>query len=81
MAKKKTFESALEQMEQIAQTLEDSQHDLSKSIALYQEGLALADFCRKELEEAKTKVTQLTLNEEGQMSEKEFVVEEGADDL
>ncbi|HCT65287.1 MAG TPA: exodeoxyribonuclease VII small subunit [Lachnospiraceae bacterium] len=60
MAKKKlSYEDALAQIEQIAQTLENEEVSLEKSIKLYKEGMELTLFCRNTLEVAEKEVMEL----------------------
>ena len=46
MAKKKTFESALEQLESIVEELESGSMDLDKMLKLFEEGMKLTQLCR-----------------------------------
>lgn len=55
MAAKKTFESAMEELEKIAYDLENSEADLDKSIALFEKGMKLSSFCREKLNSAEQK--------------------------
>jgi len=59
--KKKTrgdisFESALKELETIANRLEDGSLSLDKSIEEFEHGVKLARFCHKKLEEAERKI-------------------------
>ena len=56
---KKTFENALASLEQIAKELEAGNLSLEKSLTKFSEGIALADFCHAELEEARGRVDLL----------------------
>ena len=71
MAKKQTFEEAMRRLEQIAQELEDGDISLADSIKKFEEGMKLSEFCTRQLEEAKQKVTIL-LKKNGQLVEKPF---------
>ncbi|SDO84519.1 exodeoxyribonuclease VII small subunit [Desulforhopalus singaporensis] len=61
---KKTFESALAKLEQITEELEDGQLSLENSLKKFDEGIQLATFCSRQLEEAKAKV-ELLLEKNG----------------
>ncbi len=59
MAKKQTFESALEELEQITRRLEEGDLSLEDSLKSFGDGVKLAEFCNKKLEEAEKKVSLL----------------------
>ena len=63
---KKTFESALKQLEQITEELEDGDLSLDKSLKKFDEGIQLAQFCSEQLEQAKSKV-ELLLEKDGKL--------------
>ena len=63
---KKTFESALKQLEQITEELEDGDLSLDKSLKKFDEGIQLAQFCSEQLEQAKAKV-ELLLEKDGKL--------------
>ncbi len=50
------FETALQRLEEITETLESGETTLEKSIELYTEGLALAKDCHRKLESAEKKI-------------------------
>ena len=52
-----SFEEKLEQLEQIVSALENGKLSLDKAVQLYGEGMKLSLGCRKELENAKLKIT------------------------
>lgn len=54
-----SFEAGLEQLEQIVRELERGDLALEDSIALFEKGVTLSDACRKQLEDAETKVEVL----------------------
>ena len=56
---RKTFEQAMEQLEQITTELESGELSLDTSLKKFEEGIKLADFCNKKLDESKKKVTLL----------------------
>ena len=49
MAKKKTFESTLAQLESIVEELESGSLDLNKMMKLFEEGMKLTQLCRDSL--------------------------------
>ena len=59
MATKKTFEAALNRLEQITTELEQGDPSLDKSLKKFDEGIELVKFCNKKLEEARSKIDLL----------------------
>ncbi|MBN2282529.1 MAG: exodeoxyribonuclease VII small subunit [Deltaproteobacteria bacterium] len=64
MAEKK-FEKALERLEDIVRRLEEGEMTLDESLKAFEEGIRLARFCSKKLDEAERKVEVLLADEEG----------------
>ena len=56
MAKKKTFESALAQLESIVEELESGSLDLNKMMKLFEEGVKQTQLCRGQLKEAEERI-------------------------
>ena len=56
MAKKQTFEESLNRLETIVSEMERSDLDLAKSLALFEEGIALVRACSAQLDETKRKI-------------------------
>ena len=56
---KKTFENALQTLEDITRELEEGNLSLEESLKKFNEGVKLADFCNKKLEESQIKVDLL----------------------
>ena len=73
---KMNFEDAMKRIDEIVVKLEDPTLKLDESLALYEEGVSLVAFCRKNLEQAQRRITSLTPNENGEMVEKIFSAEE-----
>ena len=59
MAKKKTFESALEQLESIVDELESGSPDLDKMLKLFEEGMKLTKLCQKQLKEVEERISTI----------------------
>ena len=66
MKKKQTFEEAFKRLEEIAQALEGGELSLDESIAIYEEGIKLINFCSAKLDQAAKKVQKLTRAEDGE---------------
>lgn len=65
----KTFEASLEELEKTVKELESGDLALDRSLDLFTRGMALSDVCRKQLEEAETKVEQLIRREGNYVAE------------
>ncbi len=72
MAKKKTFEDAMMQLEGIVQELESGNLELEKALKKFEEGVRLSRFCFDKLEETEKKITVLTSDASGNPRETEF---------
>ena len=70
------FEDAMKRIDEIVAKLEDSSLKLDESLVLYEEGVSLVALCRKRLEEAQRRITCLSPDENGEMTEKLFSAEE-----
>ncbi|MCS6971835.1 MAG: exodeoxyribonuclease VII small subunit [Leptospiraceae bacterium] len=66
-----TFEQALEQLEAITQKLEEGREPLEKLMQLYEQGLALKEFCEQKLKEAEGKWLMLQKQKDGSVVAKE----------
>lgn len=65
MTGKKTFESAMQRLEEIVQILERGDTSLEESLRLFEEGMELAKFCEARLAEAEAKLKMLVKKDEG----------------
>jgi exodeoxyribonuclease VII small subunit len=70
-AKVETFESCLGELEKIVKELEGGDLTLDRSLELFERGMSLSDACRKQLEEAETRVDVL-LRKDGKMTAQPF---------
>lgn len=59
-AKPPSFEEGLEQLEAIVKEMENGELPLERALDLFERGMKLSDACRKQLEEAETRVEILT---------------------
>ena len=69
--KPESFESCLDQLEKVVKELESGDLQLERSLALFEKGMALSESCRKQLEEAETRVDML-IRREGKMTAEPF---------
>ena len=74
--KPESFESGLEQLEKVVKELEAGDLPLEKSLALFEQGMALSERCRKQLEEAETRVEML-IKKDGKIQPEPFGPEKG----
>ncbi|MGQ9560353.1 MAG: exodeoxyribonuclease VII small subunit [Candidatus Oleimicrobiaceae bacterium] len=65
MTGKKTFESAMQRLEEIVQILERGDTSLEESLRLFEEGTELAKFCQARLAEAEAKLKVLVKKDDG----------------
>lgn len=57
------FESSLDELEKVVKELESGELPLDRSLQLFSRGMQLSETCRKQLEEAETRVEQLIRKE------------------
>jgi exodeoxyribonuclease VII small subunit len=66
-----SFESCLDELEKVVKELEAGDLPLDRSIELFERGMSLSDTCRKQLEEAETRVEML-IRKEGKVAAEPF---------
>ena len=66
-----SFESCLEELEKVVRELEAGDLSLDRSVELFERGMQLSDSCRRQLEEAETRVEQL-IRKDGKMTAQPF---------
>ena len=76
---KKTFENAMETLENIVQELESGDLALEKAMQRFEEGIKLSKFCSDKLDETEKKITLLTGNADNTISEAPFLDDDEAD--
>ncbi len=67
--KEMTFEVAIARLEEIVRALESGSAPLDKSLALFEEGVALVKLCNSRLDNAEQKVKILTTAPDGTLTE------------
>ncbi|HET97531.1 MAG TPA: exodeoxyribonuclease VII small subunit [Desulfurivibrio alkaliphilus] len=72
---KQNFEEAMSRLEKITRELEEGELSLEQSLKKFDEGVRLADFCSKTLDEAEKKV-EILLKKEGEIVAAPFVDQE-----
>jgi len=71
----RSFEACLEELEKVVKELEVGDLPLERSLELFERGMSLSDECRKQLEEAETRVEML-IRKEGKIAAEPFRPEE-----
>jgi exodeoxyribonuclease VII small subunit len=64
--KKLKFEEALKKLEEIVKKIEEGDLSLEQSLKLFEEGMSLAQFCEKNLNEASGQVEKLITDSKGE---------------
>lgn len=64
MNKNTTFETAMNQLNEIVLKLESGEVSLDESLKLFEKGTELASFCYDKLNKAEQKITQMTALEQ-----------------
>jgi len=77
---KQTYESAMKQLEQIAQELETGELSLELAMKKFEEGIQLSRFCTKKLDETEQRIAVLLQDSDGSVQEVPFE-ENQAEDL
>ncbi len=72
--KNPSFEESLDRLLRIVESLENNSIGLAEAMKLYEEGTRIVQGCRKELESAELRVTELRARIDGEYEEEEFVI-------
>jgi exodeoxyribonuclease VII small subunit len=65
------FESSMDELEKVVKELEGGDLSLDRSLQLFERGMSLSDTCRKQLEEAETRVEML-IRKDGKIAAEPF---------
>ncbi len=65
------FETGLDELEKVVRELEAGDLPLERSLELFEKGMALSDTCRKQLQDAETRVEML-IRREGKFQPEPF---------
>jgi exodeoxyribonuclease VII small subunit len=69
---KKSFETAIAELEGVVQKLEKGELTLDASIDAFQQGIELTKYCNKRLDEVEKKISLLIETDNGELLEKNF---------
>ncbi len=72
MAKKKTFESVMEELEEIVRELESGRLPLEEAIKKFEAGMNCSKFCIQKLDETEKKINILMADVHGNITEEPF---------
>lgn len=67
-----SLEACLEELEKTVKELESGELPLERALELFEKGVALSEACRKQLEEAETRV-EILMKREGRIQPEPFV--------
>ncbi len=70
MAKKKTFEQALDELESIVREMESGDLPLEEAVKKYESGIKQSKYCLDLLDRTEKKITKLTLDNSGNLIKK-----------
>lgn len=76
MEEKINFEETMKQLEEVAIQLEKGNLTLDESVEKFEMGMKLSKQCSKTLEEAERRITILLKNEDGNLEEQNFTVQD-----
>ncbi len=66
-----SFELSMDELEKVVKELEGGDLSLDRSLELFERGMSLSDACRKQLEEAETRVEML-IRKDGKITAEPF---------
>jgi exodeoxyribonuclease VII small subunit len=72
MAKKKTFEAALEELEKIVKEMETGDLCLEDAVKKYETGMKQSKYCLDLLDKTEKKISLLTKDRDGNVKEEPF---------
>ena len=71
------FETALKKLEDVVKKLEGGELSLDDSLKAFEEGVKLAGFCSRKLDEAEKRVEFLIKQKDGTFTRDKFQIEDG----
>ncbi|TFG97724.1 MAG: exodeoxyribonuclease VII small subunit [Calditrichales bacterium] len=69
MNKNKSFEEAVERLDEIVARLENGEIKLDEMVTLYEEGASLIKFCLSKLDDVEKKINVLRIEGDGRLTE------------
>ena len=74
--KPESFETCLDQLEKTVKELEGGDLQLERSLQLFEKGMALSESCRKQLEEAETRI-EVLIRKDGKIQPEPYRPDKG----
>jgi exodeoxyribonuclease VII small subunit len=74
--KKKSFEEAIKELEEVVSKLERGELPLDESIDYFQKGIELSKYCNTKLDEVEKKISIVIEDESGEVTEAAFNIME-----
>ena len=71
-----SFETGLQQLEGIVKEMESGDLPLERALELFEKGMKLSEMCRKQLEEAETRV-EVLIKRAGEVAPEPFSLDKG----
>ncbi len=71
-----SFETGLQQLEGIVKEMESGDLPLERALELFEKGMKLSEACRKQLEEAETRV-EILIKRAGEVTAEPFSLDKG----
>ncbi len=75
MAKKKTFETALKELEDIVKNMESEDLSLEDAVKKYESGIKQSKYCLDLLDRTEKKIISLTKDANGNVKEKPYKID------
>ncbi|RMF47955.1 MAG: exodeoxyribonuclease VII small subunit [Deltaproteobacteria bacterium] len=72
MSDSENFEQSLKDLEALVERLESGDLPLEESLACFEQGVALAARCQKQLQQAEARIEQLVRDRDGQLKTEPF---------
>jgi exodeoxyribonuclease VII small subunit len=72
MTKKKSFEAALKELEEIVKQMESGDLSLEDSVKKYESGMKISKFCLDLLDKTEKKITLVTRDQDGRIKQEPF---------
>lgn len=66
-----SFEACLDELEKVVRELESGELPLERSLELFEKGMSLSEMCRRQLEDAETRI-EILIRKEGKIQAEPF---------
>lgn len=69
-----SFEESMRELETIVRSLEEGKASLDQAMKSYERGIVLKKLCEQKLNEARTKIEKISINQDGDISSQEIEI-------